>query len=270
MKSVENIKAKTITGIPFYSEGPVADTDGNIFFTAPPGGLIFKMDKHGHISAWARSVWPNGQVILDNGDHLICDSKLGVVRRFNKWGSWVAEETYIFCGNEKVSTPNDLAVHADGRIYFTDSIRHNGKIWLKKFTGDQEIIASGLDYPNGIVICPKFECLYVAESYKNRILKINIEPPHDISVFALLPEHISKRKEQNLPDGLALDEDGNLWVAHYGMESVHVLSPGGKVLQTINTGIPLTSNVFMMGKDKVIVTGGYGEPGPGLLAVFQL
>lgn len=258
------------TDIPFYTEGPVVDNEGNIFFTAPAAGAVYKMDATGNITEWARSAWPNGQVILSNGDHLICDSKLGVVRRFNKSGHWIGEETAVWFNQERVSTPNDLAVDTDGSIYFTDSIRHEGKVWLKEVEGNQKIIAANLDYPNGIVLCKNERCLYIAESYRNRILKISMAPPYEIIIFTELPQHASGKEENNLPDGLALDEFGNLWVAHYGMEAAYILNPEGRIIKTIKTTVPLTSNVFVIKEGHAIITGGYGEPGPGALLSVHL
>ena len=53
--------------------------------------------------------------------------------------------------------------------------------------------------------------------------------------------------EWNQPDGMALDLEGRLWVAHYGMKAVHVLSPAGKLLGTYDGGNVTTSNVCFGG-----------------------
>ena len=81
-------------------------------------------------------------------------------------------------------------------------------------------------------------------------------------MFAVLPTHSSGKIIDNLPDGLRVDWEGNVWVAHYGMGSMHVLSPQGKLINTIKVAFPLTSNLCLT-EQIIIVTGGYGEPGPG-------
>ena len=70
----------------------------------------------------------------------------------------------------------------------------------------------------------------------------------------------------NQPDGIALDAEGNLFVAHYGMRQVQVVSPEGKLLRTYSGGNLTTSNVAFAGPgmDQLYVTG--GEPG----ALFRL
>ncbi|HEX3934340.1 MAG TPA: SMP-30/gluconolactonase/LRE family protein, partial [Puia sp.] len=77
--------------------------------------------------------------------------------------------------------------------------------------------------------------------------------------------HLSGKEQDNLPDGMTLDDDENLWVAHYGMQAIHKLSPGGNLLLSVNTTIPFTSNLTFSDERTLIVTGGYGEPGPGAL-----
>ena len=47
----------------------------------------------------------------------------------------------------------------------------------------------------------------------------------------------------NQPDGMCLDAAGNLYVAHYGMRQVQVLSPEGKLIARYPGGNITTSNV---------------------------
>ena len=82
-------------------------------------------------------------------------------------------------------------------------------------------------------------------------------------VFADLPRHPDGEEGgKNLPDGMALDRDKRLWVAHYGMATVQVLSPEGRLLASYDTGMRCTSNICFAGPDlaTAFVTGGDGEP----------
>ena len=130
--------------------------------------------------------------------------------------------------------------------------------------GRQQILAANLDYPNGIVLSHDQSVLYVAESYKNRIIKIDLESPGlakgGANVFAELPRHQSGEEQANLPDGLTLDNEGNLWVAHYGMQAVHKLSPQGMLLSSTDTTLPLTSNLVFADEKTLIITGVIRRP----------
>lgn len=266
-----NIKLKKLADIPFYTEGPAIDNQGNYYFTTLSGDLILKRSKNGKITEWAKSVCPNGQIILPDGDHLVCDSKLGVVVRFDAKGDFIKNETPKILNGYEVFVPNDLIIDKNGNLYFTDSIRHTGKVCYLGIDGQEAIIADNLDYPNGLVFSHDEKTLYVAESYKNRILKLNIEKvgeiEGEIEVFANLPSNTEGG--YNLPDGLALNENGDIAVAHYGMQAVQMLDKNGDLLYSIDTTLPLTSNLIFLNEKTLLVTGGYGEPSPGgLFKIF--
>ena len=260
------LRIEKIADFSFYTEGPAMDSLGNSFCTTLSAGIIFKVDINGRITEWARSPSPNGQIILPDDSHLICDSIVGI-RRFDSRGRWIKNETGKSCSGVQVYSPNDLVSDKDGNIYYTDSVRNTGKVCFLGKDGSERILADKLDFPNGLALSYDENYLYVAESYKNRILKIqlkgDVSMPDSQGIFAYLPKHPSQKEVDNLPDGLALDNKGNIWVAHYGMQAIQVLSPEGNLLDTIDTGLPLTSNLSFICPDSLLFTGGYVEPGPG-------
>ncbi|CAL1519365.1 SMP-30/gluconolactonase/LRE family protein [Chitinophaga sp. MM2321] len=262
-----------IAALRYYTEGPALDKDGNLFFTTLSGGWIMKVDEHGKMSKWAKSVCPNGQFILPGNDHLICDSELSAVRRFGPDGTFIKDEIRDYCAGVKVFTPNDVIADTAGNIYFTDSVRYIGKVFRIGKNGHQEVVADNMDYPNGLVLSKDERWLFVAESYQNSILKIDVKSPAENRVPVLtiaLPRHASGREQDNLPDGLAMDHQGTLWVAHYGMQAVHNYTVEGAFICSIDTSMPLTSNLIFTDKQTLMVTGGYGEPGPGAVMKISL
>lgn len=258
--------------VDYYTEGPVLSHDGILYFTMLSGGKIMKNFPGQKLEVWSESSCPNGQFILENGDHLICDSVLGKVLRFSSDGHFLYEETKENCAGKTVQVPNDLIVSKKGNLYFTDSIRENGSVFFVGLAGEERVIADQLDYPNGIVLSDDERSLFIAESYKNRILRYSLDEfgkaigPYE--VFANLPVHPSGDPIDNLPDGIAWHPEGLLAVAHYGMQAINLFDRNGKLLAIIDTGLPCTSNVIFVDKQTLIVTGGYAEPGPG--AVLQI
>lgn len=254
----------------FYTEGPVIDKAGNLFFTDLSGGSIWRL-KDGVAEIWAKGERPNGQVILEDGSHLVCDSAAGWVAHYDIQGKIMAKIGSGHIENVPVHCPSDITLDSNG-FYFTDSVRYNGSVFYVGFNGKSNVVAQNIDYPNGIVCSPDGKRLFVAESYGNRILKIDLEAlGHSkgaVSVFASLPFNSDDRIMGNLPDGIALDSAGRLWVAHYGMQAVHVLSTSGDLLASYDSGMQLTSNICFSGSD-AIITGGKGEPGPGMLTKIK-
>src|SRR5690606_9947352 len=191
----------------FYTEGPVVDSNGVIYVTNLLGKEILKYDGANGFSVWATCASPNGQFISSNQEHFVCNSLSSSIERFDQQGNHI--ETY-FRGKidgHIVECPNDLWIGDQG-IYFTDSIRYSGAVVFIDKSRKAKLIADRLDYPNGIVFDEKRNCLYVAESYKNRIIKINLNhPDHPVSTLVNLPPHPSGDESKNLPDGLFLEEN---------------------------------------------------------------
>jgi gluconolactonase len=274
-----NYTIKKLLDLPFYTEGPAVDRKGNYYFSTLTGRKIGRIDAMGVYSVWGESACPNGQVILPNGEHWVCDPQQAAVSRFDRAGEFKSFVVQRFCANTQVYSPNDLVIDSHQNLYFTDSIRTDGKVFFVGVDGLELVVADGIDYANGLVLSADETLLYVSESLKNRVLVIELAEPgipkNPAKVFANLPVHTSGNPISNLPDGLAIDYQGNVWVAHYGMQAIQVLSARGEWRFSIDTTLPLTSNLCFIEdnpkRQTLLVTGGYGEPGPGgvvLVTVF--
>lgn len=268
MKQIKDVHIKTLVDSPYFTEGPAIDQYKNIYYSTLVGGAIMKIAPDGSSSVWAESVRPNGQRILSNGDHLVCDSELGKVIRFDSTGKKIEDAAYGECDGITIQTPNDLVVDEDSGFYFTDSVRHTGSVYFFSNEGSSRIMATNIDFPNGICFSTDKTKLFIAESYKNRILLLDLSAPGKPDgkprVFCDLPRNENNKLTGNLPDGILMDSLERLWVAHYGMGKVQVISTKGDLIYSLDTGIPLTSNLFFThDEQELVVTGGRDEPGPG-------
>jgi gluconolactonase len=225
-----------------YSEGVVVDHEGNLYFSH--GKIITKLTPDGKASTWAETGNPNGHKVLADGTH-----------------------------GQPLRGPNDLTLDPQGGFYFTDpggSSREDpiGTVHYVDPQGLTHTVASGLAFPNGIVLRPGGKELLVGESKQNRILAYPVLAPGKLGEAKVLAQLPAKGEGQidNQPDGMALDAEGNLFVAHYGMRRVQVVNPQGEVIRHYPGGNLTTSNVAFAGPnlDQLYVTG--GEPG----ALFRL
>ena len=248
-----------------YSEGVVVDHQGNLFFSH--GKIVTKVYAAGpkKTDTWAETGAPNGHKILADGTHLICDASKHAVLHLDDLAREMAPESTESDG-KPLRGPNDLTLDTpNGGVYFTDPGGSSlaNPIGTVHFIDSKRVthtVAAGLAFPNGIVLRAGGKELLVGESQKNRILAFPVLGPGKLGEPKVLVELPAKGPGQvgNEPDGIALDAEGNLYVAHYGMKRVQVVSPEGKVIRSYDGGNQTTSNVCFAGPnmDALYVTGG--------------
>jgi gluconolactonase len=278
LPSEQSVKPTRVVEVPGYTEGIVFDRAGNAYISYSEGGMIYRLSRDGQATLWAKTDGPNGHKVLADGTHLVCDYKQRAVLRLDRNGNVIGKASSE-CNGRPLRAPNDLTLDPNGGFYFTDpggSDEKNpiGTVHYVDLQGTTHLVADGLAFPNGIVLRPDGKKLLVAESKYNRILEYEVLAPGKIGakkVFATLP---TKQEDQidNQPDGMCLDADGNLYVAHYGMRQVQVLSPEGKILRRYPAGNLTTSNVAFGGPnmDQLYVTGALGDERTTKGALFRL
>lgn len=261
------VRAVKVAEVPGYTEGVVFDRAGAAYISDTYHGKIYRVAADGRASVWAETGAPNGHKILPDGTHLVCDGSRHAVLRLDASGKVVGEASRE-CEGKPLRAPNDLTLDPRGGFYFTDpggSDEKNpvGTVHYVDARGKTHLVAGGLAFPNGIVLRPGGKTLLVGESGHNRVLAYEVLAPGRVgrrSVFAELP---TKAEGQigNAPDGMCLDADGNLFVAHWGMGQVQVYGPDGKLLRRYPGGNLTTSNVAFGGPrmDQLYVTGALGE-----------
>jgi gluconolactonase len=273
----KTVKPIEVVVVPEYSEGIVFDHAGNAYISH--GDTITRITPAGKPSTWAKTSAPNGHKILSDGTHLVCDGNAHAVLHLDAEGKQL-EPAAKECAGKPLRAPNDLSLDTKhGGFYFTDpgnsdDKNPNGTVHYTDSHGTTHLIAEGLAYPNGIVLRPDGKTLLVGESKKNRILAYPVLGPGRIgamSVFADLPAKTGDQVD-NQPDGMCLDTAGNLYVAHYGMHQVQVLSPEGKLIRRYPGGTLTTSNVAFGGPkmDQLYITGGLSKEQGSKGALFRL
>jgi gluconolactonase len=271
LPSEADVKPVEVVRTGDYSEGVVVDHDGNLYFSH--GKAVTRVTPDGRARTWAETGAPNGHKVLADGTHLICDASRHAVLHLDAGGTELAPASTTSDGRP-LRGPNDLTLDpTSGGVYFTDPASSDdknpdGTVHYIDPRGVTHTVAKGLAFPNGIVIRPGGKELLVGESKHNRILAYPVLAPGRLGEPKVLIDLPSKGLLQvdNQPDGIALDAAGNLYVAHYGMRQVQVVSPEGKLIRRYPGGNLTTSNVAFAGPrmDQLYVTGGV----PG--ALFRL
>ena len=237
-----------------FPEGPAWDSNGNLFVSSCYGGYIFEISKDSSFKFVDSTQKPfklkqtNGLTFDKDGNIFACDYGIGAILKISPSGN-----TEIYASgynNKKFNRPNDLAFAPNGNLYFTDPKSYgkdkpDGIVYMiKQKTKEVIPAADSICFPNGITFSLDAKKLFVCESAQNRILSFDVDKDGKLrnkNVFVELPG--------GDPDGIAFDQNGNLYAAHFGGGNIFVISPEGKIINKIETPGKKPSNVEFGGKD---------------------
>jgi len=216
-----------------FTEGPVWSREGFLLFSDVPNNQIrklvpgersvaFRDDSHG----------ANGNTFDAQGRFYSCESKTRRVVRMDKKGKMeVLAEKWE---GKRLNAPNDIVVRKDGQIYFTDpafgdqadtrELAFYGVYHINP-KGVMNLIARPAGRPNGIAFSPNGRILYVANSDDRNVRAFDVDHNGAVS-----NERVVVSNVDGVPDGIRLDEKGNLYVTAKG---VSVYTAEGKLLHTI-------------------------------------
>ncbi|HEV3144468.1 MAG TPA: SMP-30/gluconolactonase/LRE family protein [Gemmataceae bacterium] len=255
-----------VRGISF-AEGPTFDSKGNLFFVNYKGnGNIGRRTPKGEVEVWRKlpdpAAVPGSKPLhafpfglkADQQDRLVVADYGG--RRLLRISPEKMIETLADSYQGRpFNNPNDVCLDRAGNIYFTDPQGQDknsvGAIYRYSATGQISQIHSGLRYPNGLVVSPDQKTLYVAETWTRNVVAFNLAQDGSLSKQRLLYQFPTPTV-----DGLAVDEDGRVWVARLDNKSVDVLSPAGKLLASYPVGGDRVTNLAWHEKSLYVTVAG--------------
>ena len=111
--------------------------------------------------------------------------------------------------------------------------------------GELDVLIEGAPYPNGLVLTPAQNELFVALTHSLQVVRLALHGAYRWRGFIQLSGGLSG------PDGMAVDEQGNLAVVHAGFGTVWLFSPLGEPLARIRSCAGIrTTNIAYGGADR--------------------
>jgi gluconolactonase len=232
-----------------WTEGPAWFGDGRylLFSDIPNNRILRWTEETGIVSGYRDPSYnANGNARDNLGRLITCEHLTRRVTRTEFDGSiTIIADSF---GNSKLNAPNDVAIHKDGAIWFTDP----GYGILNNYEGDRsepelptavyridpssgavEVKATGLVRPNGLCFSPDFTYLYVSDSGSNN--------PNAIYIYQLSNsgDSLGEGKTftetgEDSTDGMRCDTDGNLWAsAQRGTNSIAIYNDSSDLIGRI-------------------------------------
>lgn len=239
-----------------FTEGPVADKHGKVYFTDQPNNKIWRYDPQTTV------LWEfkkdagraNGLDIDAKGNIIACADENNEIWSIDTRGHIVK----VLLGKvdgKKLNGPNDLWIDRKGGIYFTDpyyqrdywtrtvpEIKEQNVYYLPKGATQPITVSNELVKPNGITGSADGKYLFVADIGDNKTYKFLINPDGTLSGKQLFVSQGS--------DGITLDNRGNLYLTGNG---VTVYDPTGKKIAYIPVPEKWTANICFGGKERNIL-----------------
>lgn len=228
---------RVATGFKF-TEGPAWSHEGFLLFSDIPANRIMKYQPGKGAAVWREpSNRANGSAYDAQGRLYICESGARRIVRLDRKGAVeVLADRYQ---GKRFNEPNDIVVRRDGHVYFTDpawgaaaeqrELDFYGVYHLSP-RRELELVARPAGRPNGLALSPNGKVLYVDNSDEKNVRAYDLDRSGRATNERVLVSGI-----EGVPDGMKVDEAGNLYVA---ARAVEVYSPEGKHLDTI--GMPET------------------------------
>ncbi len=241
-----------------FTEGPAADSDGNIYFTDQPNNSIWKYGVDNKLSIFMEPAGrANGMYFSKNGNLIVCAEENNELWSIAKDGS--VQVLVKDVGERKLNAPNDVWVHPNGNIYFTDphyprdfedknAARVEGEhVYLfHPKSGNPKAVITDLVKPNGIVGTADGKKLYVADIDGKKIFSYSFDKEGKPVNKKLFVDQGS--------DGMTIDKQGNVYLT--GANGVSVFDENGNPLGEIRIPKKWTANVCFGGRnhDRLFIT----------------
>jgi gluconolactonase len=232
-----------------FFEGPTWDpVTQKLYFTTPNDSPynVYRLDSSGQASIWlANSQRVNGMFISLDGRLLTCEQGAKRIGSY-RIGASGPDDAKVLATDTSWNYPNDICQRKQGDIYFTCPNWENltEGVFRIDTAGVVTKIISNMAKPNGIETSIDGTKLYISSSADMnwRVFPINADGTIGTGSVFFKPS----TSNTNVPDGMTIDELGNLYFA--GMGGVWIVSPAGTQLDFVS--IPETcSNVTFGGTD---------------------
>jgi gluconolactonase len=239
-----------------FLEGPAFDRAGNLWVADIPHGRIFRISPALEWTLVAEyDGWPNGLAHHRDGAVWITDYRRGLLKLDPATSAITTVLSHR--NSESFKGVNDLVFDAAGNCYFTDQGQTglhdpSGRVYRLHPDGRLDCIMANVPSPNGIALDAAGRTLFVAVTRANAVWRGPLLADGSISKMGAFRTFFGPSG----PDGLALDVDGRLVVAHASAGGAFMVNAKGEVTHFVKspTGSTVTNVAYRPGTSSLAAT----------------
>jgi D-xylonolactonase len=144
---------------------------------------------------------------------------------------------------------NDAGTDNQGRLWVGTAelteTRPDAVLFKLESDGSSTIAESGFTVSNGPAFSADGATMYVSDTLAGRVLTYDVDADGTLRnkrVFVQLDE------TEGIPDGLAVDVEGGIWIAHWGGSRITRWTPDGTLSETILVPTPNVTSMAFAGE----------------------
>jgi gluconolactonase len=234
----KDAKLDLVAGGMGFTEGPVWDPAGFVYVSDEVINKILRIYPDGRKEELISLGDPDGNTYDEHHDLIDCASVLRAIIRIKPDGTYTVLADHF--QGKRLNSPNDVVIGPDGAIYFTDPTSDLPKdqkqeldfkgVFRLDAKGRVTLLTKELTEPNGLAFSPDGKRLYVDDSAQRNIRVYDFQPDGTLRNGRIFGEEPGAKGE-GVPDGMRLDQAGNLYVT--GPGGIWVWDSDGHHLGTI-------------------------------------
>ena len=244
-----------------FLEGPSFDRAGNLYVTDIPYGRIFRISPALEWTLVAEyDGWPNGTAFHKDGSLWITDYRRGLLTLDvgRHPGEGRGPITVLGHRNsESFKGLNDLTFDREGNCYFTDQGQTglhdpSGRVYRLRASGNLDLLISGIPSPNGVALDGSGKAIFVAVTRANQVWRGPLLPDGSVTKVGAFRTFFGTSG----PDGLAVDVENRLVVAHASLGGAFVCNARGEVTHFVKSpaGSTVTNVAYRPGTARLVMT----------------
>jgi gluconolactonase len=211
-----------------FSEGPAADSAGNLFFSDIQARKIYQLSVGGDLSIFREnSGGANGLYFDKNGNLLVCEGDNGRLVSIDPSGQvYVLADAYR---GKRFNKPNDLWIDPKGGVYFSDpaygtqAVQDGEHVYYLTPDKSQVIrVVDDMIRPNGLIGTADGKTLYITDWGAKKTFRYQVNNDGTLANKTFFAPVGS--------DGMTIDNQGNIYLTETG---VLVYDPDGNKIQEI-------------------------------------
>lgn len=221
------------------TEAPRYDSLGRLWFTDVTGGGVHRIGRDGEIETVVPKRRGVGGLALHEDGGVVMSGR-DLIRIAPD-----GEQSQLLALDEATGF-NDIAADADGNL-LAGMLRYNplqgeavvpGALVRVFPDGRHQVVAEGIHWPNGVGVSPDGSVIYMADYARENVLRIS---GGETEEFA--------RSPRGSCDGLAVDEEGGVWVALGAGQAIARFGPGGSLEELVEVDTQFVTSVEFGGDD---------------------